>query len=102
MLHSEDTASFVCLRCHQLHINPKRRIPKESTEGLKAIDSRILTKNASFKVIYNTFAYHLRAHIHNINMRRYITCARGHELSGRVRTQAYNYYTWAECTCVAK
>ena len=101
MLHSEATASFVCLRCHQLHINPKRRIPKESTEVWKAIDSRILTKNASF-ISYSTFTYQLRAHIHNLNMRRYITCARGHELSGRVRTQAYNYYAGAECTCVAK
>ena len=43
----------------------------------------------------------LRAHIRNINMRRYITSARGHELSGRVCTHAYNY-AWAECTWVAK
>ena len=29
--------------------------------------------------------------------------ARGHELSGRVRTHAYNYYYgWTECTWVAK
>ena len=28
--------------------------------------------------------------IRNINMRRYITSARGHELSGRVRTHANN------------
>ena len=27
---------------------------------------------------------------------------RGHELSGRVRTHAYNYYAWAECMWVAK
>ena len=42
MLGSEATASlnFACLRCHQLHLNPKRRIPKESAEGWKAIDSR--------------------------------------------------------------
>ena len=51
----------------------------------------ILTKNASFRS-YGTFAYLLRAHIHNINMRRYITSARGHQLSGRVRAHAYNYY----------
>ena len=31
----------------------------------------------------------------------YITSARGHELSGRVRAYAYNYYAWAECTWVA-
>ena len=40
-----------------------------------------LTKNASFRS-YSTFAYLLRAHIRNINMRRYITSARGHEFSG--------------------
>ena len=40
MLGSEATASFACLGCHQLHLNPKRRIPKESAEGWKAIDSR--------------------------------------------------------------
>ena len=50
----------------------------------------ILTKNASFRS-YGTFAYLLRAHIRNINMRMYITSARGHELSGRVRAHAYNY-----------
>ena len=48
----------------------------------------ILTKNASFRS-YGTFAYLLRVHIRNINMRRYITSARGHELSGRVRAHAY-------------
>ena len=55
----------------------------------------ILTKNASFRS-YGTFAYLLRAHIHNINMRRYITSACGHELSGYVHAHAYNYYGWAE------
>ena len=55
----------------------------------------ILTKNASFRS-YGTFTYLLRVHIRNINMRRYITSARGHELSGRVRAHAYNYYVWAE------
>ena len=50
----------------------------------------ILTKNASFRS-YGTFAYLLRAHIRNINMRIYITNARGHELSGHVRKHAYNY-----------
>ena len=44
----------------------------------------ILTKNALLRS-YGTFASLLRAHICNINMRRYITIARGHELSGRVR-----------------
>ena len=48
----------------------------------------ILTKNASFKS-NGTFAYLLREHIHNINMRMYITSASGHELcSGRVCTHA--------------
>ena len=40
MLCSEVTASFACLECHQLHLSPKRRIPKESTEGWKDVDSR--------------------------------------------------------------
>ena len=44
----------------------------------------ILTKNALFRS-YGTFTYLLRAHIRNINMCMYITSARGHELSGRVR-----------------
>ena len=44
----------------------------------------ILTKNVSFRS-YGTFASLLRAHICNINMRRYITSARGHELGGRNR-----------------
>ena len=48
----------------------------------------ILTKNASFRS-YDTFGYLLRAHIRNINMRRYITSAHGHELSGRVRAHTY-------------
>ena len=47
-----------------------------------------LTENASFRS-YGTFAYLLRAHIRNINMHRYITSARGYELSGRVRAHAY-------------
>ena len=54
----------------------------------------ILTKNASLRS-YGTFAYLLRAHIFNINMCRYITSARGHELSGRVCAHTYNYYAWA-------
>ena len=54
-----------------------------------------LTGNASFRS-YSTFAYLLRVHIRNINMHRYITSAHGHELSGRFRAHAYNYYAWAE------
>ena len=52
----------------------------------------ILTENASFRS-YGTFAYLLRAHIRNINMCRYIASAsaRGRELSGRVRADAYNF-----------
>ena len=94
-------ASFACLGCHQLHLNLKQRIPKESAEDWKAIDSRDLTENASFRS-YGTFAYLLRAHIRNINMRRYITSARGHELSGRVHAHTYNYYAWDERSWVAK
>ena len=59
-----------------------------------------LTENASLRS-YGTFAYLFRVHIRNINMRRYITSVREHELSGRVRAHAY-YYAWAECTWVAK
>ena len=61
----------------------------------------ILTKNASFRS-YGTFVYLLRAYIRNINMRVYITSAHGHELSGRVRAHAYNYYALSECAWVAK
>ena len=67
----------ICLpRMPPTTLNPKRRIPKESAEGWKAIDSPD-SKNASFRS-YCTFAYLLRAHIPNINMRRYITSACGH------------------------
>ena len=72
MLVSEATASFACLGCQQLHLNPKRRIRKESAEGWKAITT--LTENALFRS-YGTFAYLLHAHIRNINMRKYITSA---------------------------
>ena len=47
-----------------------------------------LTENVLFSS-YGTFAYLLRAHIRNINMHRYITSVRGHELSGHVRAHAY-------------
>ena len=67
------------------------------TNGIHATWARhyyftILTKNASFRS-YGTFAYLLRAHIRNINMCRYIASAsaRGRELSGRVRADAYNF-----------
>ena len=41
MLRSEAMASSACrLGCHQLHLNLKRRIPKESSEDWKAIDSQ--------------------------------------------------------------
>ena len=83
-------ALFACLEWHQVHLSPKRRIPKESVEGWKTLIVAILTKNASFRS-YGTFAYLLRTHIHNINMHMYITSARGHELSGRVRAHVYNY-----------
>ena len=93
MLGSEATVSFACLQCHQLHLSPKRRIPKESADQWKVgktLIVAILTKNASFRS-YGTFAYLLRAHICNINMHMYITSARGHELNGHVRAHAYNY-----------
>ena len=46
----------------------------------------ILTKNTSFRS-YSTFAYLLRAHIGNINMRMYINSARGHEVGVFVQTR---------------
>ena len=100
MLHSEATASFACLECHQLHLSPKRRIPRQRNQRKvgKTLIVAILTKNASFRS-YVTFAYLLRAHIRNINMRMYITSARGHELSGRVRAHAYNYMTGLNVEC---
>ena len=48
----------------------------------------ILTENALFRS-YGTFAYLLRTHIRNMNMRRYITSAREHELSGHVCTHTH-------------
>ena len=101
MLGSVTTASFAFLGCHQLYLNPKPRIPKESAEVGKPVIVTTLTKNALLRS-YGIFAYLLRAHIRNINMRMYISSARGHELSGRVRAHAYNYYAWAECAWVAK
>ena len=74
------------------------------TKGKSAEDWKLivatLTKNASFRS-FGTFVYLLRAHIRNNILRRYITSARGHELSGRVRAHAYNYYAWAECAWAA-
>ena len=68
---------------------------KTDTKGISGRLERqlivaIVTKNVSFKS-YGTFAYLLRAYIRNINMCMYITSARGHELSGRVRAHAYNF-----------
>ena len=66
----------------------------------------ILTKNDSFRS-YGTFAYFFRAHIRNIYKYAFVHSARGHELSGRVRTHAYNYinyntyYAWAKWACDA-
>ena len=101
MLRSEATASFACLGCHQLHLNTNDGCQRNQLKVGKPLIVATLTKNASFRS-YGTFAYLLCAHIRNINMRRYITSARGHELSGRVRAHTYNYYAWAECAWVAK
>ena len=90
MLHPEATASFACLRCHQLHLIPNDGYQRNQLKVGKPLIVAILTENASFRS-YSTFAYFLRAHIRTINIRRYITSARGHELSGHVRTHAYNY-----------
>ena len=86
---SEATASFAFLGCHQLHLNSKRRIPRNQQKVEKTLIFAILTKNALFRS-YGTFAYLLRAHIHNINRRMYITSACRHELSGCVHAHAYN------------
>ena len=50
-----------------------------------------LTKNASFRS-YGTFALSsfVRIYIRNINMRRYIISACGHEFGWRVRAHAYH------------
>ena len=60
--------------------------------GTTLLFAILTNKNASFRS-YGTFAYLLRAHIRNINMCRYIASAsaRGRELSGRVRADAYNF-----------
>ena len=91
--------SVICLpRMPPTTLKPQTTDTKgKSAEGWKLIVAT-LTKNASFR----SFAYLLRAHIRNINMLWYITSARGHELRGRVRAHAYNYYAWAECAWVAK
>ena len=63
----------------------------------------MFTKTTSFRS-YSTFVYLLRVHILNKNMHTYITSAHGHELSGCVRTDAYNLilifvsYYYAPCS----
>ena len=68
-------------------LKPQRRIQRNQLKVGKPLIVATLTENASFRS-HGTFAYVLRVHIHNINMRRYITSARGHELSGRVHAHA--------------
>ena len=77
---------------HQLHLIPNDGYQRNQLKVGKPLIVATLTENASFRS-YGTFAYLLRAHIRNINMCRYITSARGHELSACL----YNYYAWAEC-----
>ena len=55
----------------------------------------------SFAYLLPWILYVVRISAIIINIRRYITSARGHELSGRVCVHAYNYYAWAECAWVA-
>ena len=97
MLGSEATASFACLGCNQLHLNPEDGYQRNQLKVGNPLIVAILTKNTFFRS-YGTFAYFLRAHVRNINM----NSAHGHEFSGRVCAHAYNYYGWAECVCVAK
>ena len=71
-LCSEATASFACLRCHLLHLNPKRWIPKEPAESWKYVGI------CDYKCfVQNSFAYLLRAHIHNISAVRIFLGAPG-------------------------
>ena len=92
MLGSEATASFACLGCHQLHLTQNDRYQRNQLKVGEPLIVATLTENTLFRS-YGTFAYLLRAHIRNINMRKYITSAHGHELSGHVRAHAYNYYS---------
>ena len=55
----------------------------------------VLTKNDSFGS-YSTVIY-LRAHILNINTRKYTTSAHGHELNGCVRADGYNSILILHC-----
>ena len=86
MLCLEATASFACLKCHQLHLSPKIRIPTKFAQR----GHDIAIRNFNVQKL-RTFAYLLRAHIRNINMCMYITSASGYELSGCVRAHVYNY-----------
>ena len=87
MFSLEATASFACLGCHELHLNPKRWIPKNQQKVGKMLVFAILTK----KMLHSEVAEHLlTSFVCNINRRMYITInfysAHGHELSGRVCT----------------
>ena len=82
MLHLEATLSFACLRCHQVHLNPIRRIPKKLTEGWKEIDIHDYLKMLRSKVtvhlhtiimVLPTCHFGLCVHIRSINIRMYIT-----------------------------
>ena len=101
MFGSEVTTSYACLGCHQLHLTQNDGYQINQLKVGNPLIVATLTKNASFRS-YGTFAYLLRVYIRNINMRRYITSARGHELSGCVHAHAYNYYAWAECAMGCK
>ena len=94
---------IICLPRMPL-LSPEIRIPTESTQRGHNITIRDFSQKCFVqKLRRGTFAYLLRSHIRNINMRRYVTSARGHELNGRVRAHAYNnYYACAECVWAAK
>ena len=74
MLGSEATASFVCLGCHQLHLNPNDGYQRNQLKVGKPLIVATLTKNASFSS-YGTFAYLLRAHIRS-NWKLSLNCSK--------------------------
>ena len=85
MLCSEATASLGCLECSKI------RYQRNACNVDMKLLFAILTKNTLFRS-YSTFAYLLCVCIRNNDKYAYvhITSARGHELIGHVRADAYN------------
>ena len=51
ILRSEAMASFACLKCHQLHLSPKRRIPTESARRGHAILTKMLRSEVTVHLL---------------------------------------------------